>query len=75
MHITDLAIRGLPFSDDGQKRYHDDQLPTFGFIIALPSMFVFPPIAVIGLGMMYGGYLLRRNAREMSMRRQQGRGS
>ena len=45
-----------------------------GFIIALPSMFVFPPIAVIGLGMMYGGYLLRRKAREVSMRRQQGRG-
>ena len=46
----------------------------FGFIITLPNIFIFPPFAVVGLGMMYGGYLLRRKAREMSMRRQQGRG-
>ena len=45
-----------------------------GFIIMLPSMFVFPPIAVVGLGMMFGGYILRRKTRKAAMRRQQGRG-
>ena len=45
-----------------------------GFIIMLPNIFIFPPFAIIGLGMMYGGYLLRRKAREGAMRRQQGRG-
>ena len=37
MHITDLVIRRLPFSDDGQTRYHDDQLPTFGVIVGKRS--------------------------------------
>lgn len=45
----------------------------FGAMIAIPGM-AFPPVAVVGLGMMYGGYLLRRKAREGAMRRQQGRG-
>lgn len=47
-------------------------LIVFGAFVAIPGV-VFPPSAVIGLGMMYGGYLLRRKAREGAMRRQQGR--
>ncbi|MEM0989685.1 MAG: hypothetical protein AAGK00_12440 [Pseudomonadota bacterium] len=45
----------------------------FGAMIMIPGL-VFPPVAIVGLGMMYGGYLLRRKARESAVRRQQGRG-
>lgn len=45
----------------------------FGALITLPAMITFPPFAVVGFGMMFGGYLLRRKARHLRMRRQQGR--
>ena len=33
MRITDLTLRQLPFTQSGQKRYRDDQIPNFGVIV------------------------------------------
>jgi len=45
----------------------------FGGLLAIPGI-LFPPMGVFGLAIAFGGYLLRRKAREIDMRRQQGRG-
>lgn len=48
-------------------------LMIFGMLFALPGI-LFPPVGAFGLAMAFGGYLMRRKAREIAMRRQQGRG-
>ena len=49
-------------------------LIVFGLLMGIPGALVFPPVGVVFLSIAYGGYLLRRKAREGAMRRQQGRG-
>ena len=49
------------------------QLLIFGALLAIPG-FLFPPMGAFGLAVAFGGYLLRRKARELTLRRQQGRG-
>ena len=48
-------------------------LIVIGVLLAIPGM-LFPPMGVFGLAVAFGGFLLRRKAREIAMRRQQGRG-